>query len=531
MNHFDEMTALLCLEGQLDAAHGQEVRAHAASCAVCRELLHALESEGMWLRKALEEDEESVPARLMEAPARGGAPWGWITGLGFAAGGVYTVWSGFIEPVRVQAEQAGFTQGNLLTMLFFSGAFWKGWDAMRSLMEFLAIATLGAIVIWLLRRHLRRMTTVAVMMGAIGFALAMPHSASAGETRHGDPNYTLRAGEEIKTDLIVFADNTRIEGDVDGDLIVWSRNVTVSGHVKGDIIGFAQEFRISGPVDGNVRAWAQTLSITSTIAKNMMAWTETIELEQKAKVGGSLMSGARDVELNGEVGGDFMAAADTVEIGGSVGRNAKVRSSRLSLGPSSEVRGQLQYKGRREAEVASGAKLGSPIDFTQWKRGPDYQSPRYYLHQLLFWGASLLFGIVLLLLAPGFFLDAEKACNRFGLATGFGILFLLATPLAALLMCVTIVGIGVGITALFLYVIALYAAQVFVGSWLGDKILGESHGTASTIGRLALGLAIIHTVKLVPYLHVFVAAVVVVWGMGAMALAVYKNLRAAPVAV
>jgi hypothetical protein len=96
---------------------------------------------------------------------------------------------------------------------------------------------------------------------------------------------------------------------------------------------------------------------------------------------------------------------------------------------------------------------------------------------------------------------------------------------------VTIVGIGVGITALFLYVIALYAAQVFVGSWLGDKILGESHGIASTIGRLALGLAIIHAVKLVPYLHVFVAAVVVVWGMGAMALAVYKNLRAAPVAV
>ena len=44
MNHFDEMTALLCLEGQLDAAHAQEVRAHAASSAVCRELLHALEN-------------------------------------------------------------------------------------------------------------------------------------------------------------------------------------------------------------------------------------------------------------------------------------------------------------------------------------------------------------------------------------------------------------------------------------------------------------------------------------------------------
>jgi cytoskeletal protein CcmA (bactofilin family) len=530
MNHFDEMTGLLCLEGQLDAAHAQEVRAHAATCAACRELLHALESEGVWLRKALEEDEESVPARLMEAPARGGAPWGWITGLGFAAGGIYTVWSSFIEPVRVQAEQAGFSQGNLLTMLFFSGAFWKGWDAMRSLMEFLAIATLGTIVIWLLRRHLRRVTTFAVMMGAIAFALTMPPSAMAGETRHGDPNYTLRAGEEIKTDLIVFADNTRIEGDVDGDLLVWSRNITVSGHIKGDIIGFGQEIRISGPVDGNVRAWAQTLSISSTIARNVTAWTEATELEQKARVGGSLMSGSSDVESNGAVAGDFMAGADTVEIGGSLGRNAKIRSSRLTFGSNAEVKGQVQYRGRHEAEVATGAKLGSPIDFTQLKEGPDYQSARFYWHQLLFWGASLLFGIVLLLLAPGFFFDAQTACNRYGLTTGFGILFLLATPIAAVVLCITVVGIGLGVSALFLYVIALYATQIFVSSWLGEKILGASQGIAATIGRLALGLAIIHAVKLVPYLHYFVASVVLVWGMGAMVVAVYKNLRPVPAA-
>jgi cytoskeletal protein CcmA (bactofilin family) len=528
MNHFDEMTGLLCLEGQLDAAHAQEVRAHAATCAACRELLHALESEGVWLRKALEEDEESVPARLMEAPARGGAPWGWITGLGFAAGGIYTVWSSFIEPVRVQAEQAGFSQGNLLTMLFFSGAFWKGWDAMRSLMEFLAIATLGTIVIWLLRRHLRRVTTFAVMMGAIALALTMPPSAMAGETRHGNPNYTLHAGEEIKTDLIVFADSTRIEGDVDGDLIVWSRNVTVSGHIKGDIIGFAQEFRISGPVDGNVRGWAQTLSISSTIGKNVTAWTETTELEQTARVGGSLMAGARDVELNGQVGGDFMVGADTVEIGGSVGRNVNVRSGSLSLGSNSEIKGQTKYRGHREAEVSSGAKLGSPIDFTQAKEGPDYRSGRYYWHQLLFWGASLLFGIVLLLLAPGFFFDAERACSQFVIALGFGILFFAAIPIAAILLCITIVGIGLGVSAALLYVIVLYAAQVFVSCWLGEKILGASQGIAATIGRLALGLAIIHVLKLVPYLHYPVAFLVLFWGMGAMALAVYKNMRSMP---
>ena len=165
MNHFDEMTMLLYIERQLDDAHAQEVRAHAASCSECRKLLSALEHEGLWLRESLTVEDESVPAHLISPPERGSAPWGWITALGLAAGGVYTVWNGIIEPAQSRAAEAGFTQGNLLTMLFFSGAFWKGWDAMRSLMEFTAMATLGVVLIWLFRRYFRRATTYAVEIG------------------------------------------------------------------------------------------------------------------------------------------------------------------------------------------------------------------------------------------------------------------------------------------------------------------------------------------------------------------------------
>ncbi len=100
MNHFDEMTVLLYLEGQLDAEHAREVKEHAASCPSCRALLGALESEGVWLRESLSAEDESVPARLVAAPERGAAPWGWLTALGLGAGGAYTVWTGFGEPGR-----------------------------------------------------------------------------------------------------------------------------------------------------------------------------------------------------------------------------------------------------------------------------------------------------------------------------------------------------------------------------------------------------------------------------------------------
>jgi len=525
MNHFDEMTVLLFLEGQLDAEHAREVKHHAASCSSCRALLSALESEGVWLRESLAAEDESVPARLVGAPQRGGAPWGWLTALGLGAGGAYTLWTGFIEPWQAQAEQAGFTQGNLLTMLFFSGSFWKGWDAMRSSMEIMAMAALGLVVMWLVRRRFRRATTFAVVMATALCAVVLPPPAAAADIEHSKSTYTLAAGQVVKTDLIVAADRTVIDGDVDGDLIAWSRSIIVNGRVKGDVLGWGQSVTINGVVDGNVRAACETLTISGTVGKNAMAWSGDVNLDHKGKIGGSATIGAGNGELNGSIGGDVLAFIGGLEIDGPIGGNVRVQAGTLSIGSGAVISGTTKYKGRKAAEVAVGAKLASPIEFTEHKHGPDRASPRYYWHQALHWGASFVFGLVLLLIAPPFFYDVANACKKVGPTSGLGVLFLLATPVAAILVCITIVGIPVGIAALFLYVIALYSAQVFVGSWLGERILGAAVGFGPALGRLALGLAIIRLLRLIPFLGALVAAIVLVWGLGALVLTLYRYMR------
>jgi cytoskeletal protein CcmA (bactofilin family) len=526
MNHFDEMTMLLYIERQLDDAHAQEVRAHAASCSECRKLLSALEHEGLWLRESLTVEDESVPAHLISPPERGSAPWGWITALGLAAGGVYTVWNGVIEPAQSRAAEAGFTQGNLLTMLFFSGAFWKGWDAMRSLMEFTAMATLGVVLIWLFRRYFRRATTYAVVMAAILCALALPRPATAGEMRHGNPNYTLPAGQEIKNDLFVAADRVVIDGDVDGDLIVSSRNIIVNGHVKGDIIAMAQTLEMNGTVDGNIRATCETLTVAGLVSKNVMDWSGHMILDPKGRIGGSATIGAGDASLDGHIGGDLLAFLGELEIDGSVGGNARIEGRRLTVGSNANIAGATHYEGRNPADVASGAKVGSPIVFVERHHGPDRASPRYYWHHVLLWGASFVFGLALLLLAPGFFYDVANACKRVGPTSGLGVLFVLATPVAAFLMCFTIVGIPLAIATMFLYFIGWYSAQVFVGTWLGEKILGPGVGVGPTLGRLALGLAILRAIYLIPFLGALTRfGFVLIWGLGALVLALYRYMR------
>jgi hypothetical protein len=89
------------------------------------------------------------------------------------------------------------------------------------------------------------------------------------------------------------------------------------------------------------------------------------------------------------------------------------------------------------------------------------------------------------------------------------------------------VGLGVGIVSILLWIIAIYAAQIFVGAWIGEKILGAKVGVGAATARLALGLAIIHAVQMVPipFERPLIGLVVTAWGLGALSLAIYKNVR------
>ncbi len=524
-NHFDEVTALLYLEQQLDPGRAGEVSAHLGACPACRGLLHALESESLWLRTALAAEEEPVPAYLTAAPQRSETHWGWIAAFALAMGGLYTLWSGFLQPWYAEASQAGFTQGNLLTMLFFSGAFWKGWDSMRTLLEFLPLATLGAIGIWALRKQWRHFTPIAFVIGALIFALALPPSAVAAEIHHGDPSYTLPAGQEVKTDLIVAGERARIDGDVDGDLIVFSPSVTVNGHIKGDILGFGQEIQVNGPVDGNVRVWCQSLTINSSVAKNVMSWSGRTELAEKATVGGTLTMFSGSAELDGRIAGDLLAYVGDLDLNGTLGGDANIRGDRLTIGSTAQILGQTKYRGRRKPQISEGAKLASPIEVTLRKPGPDYSQISYYWHAVLLWGASFLFGLLLLFLFPAFFARAVSNANKAGVSIGLGILLLFATPIVGFIACITIVGLGVGIATLLAYAIAVYAAHIFVASWLGEKMLGIGSGVGPAIGRLALGLAILRVLVMVPYARVIIGLLIIVWGLGALALAIHRSIR------
>lgn len=530
MDHLDEMTCLLYAERQLDRARAQVVSAHAQDCAKCRTLLRALERESRLLTRAMLEEDEPLPSRLAEFQERARKSFGWIWGVAFglAATGVYALYTTFVEPAQLRLEQAGFGGTSLLSLLVFQGAFWKGWQSMVTLFEVLAMVTVAGFAAVIFRRRLRRGSALALVLAGLCAALALPAPASATEFHKGEI-YELAKDQTVKSDIFITGARARIDGNVEGDVFFFGQSIEIDGHIKGDAILFAQSARITGQIDGNIRSFANNLTITGTVQRNVLTFNETLNLDSAGKVDGSLTVFGQTVSVDGHLGRDLLAMAGETIISGTINGEVRAKGRNMSIASSAQVSGPIRYEGDNPASVSSGAKLASPVEFTKMRHKSQYTEGHYYVWRIIWTAAFVLFGLVLFLLLPKFASEVVRAGERFGAPVGLGVLVFFGVPIAAVIACVTVVGIPLGVLTLGLWILAIFCAEIVVGTVVGNWILGKPVDTWGLIGRMALGFVIVRIVY-TPLAQVHVIGVLVglgiwVWGIGAIALALYNRLQ------
>ena len=533
MIHFDEMACLLYLEGQLEPSRAREMTVHIGECMACRTLLHALERESHVLSAALLEDNEAMPARLLTARSWGVPSWVWTLAFGVCAFGAYWLWADSVDPWLQQLSNAGFGGTDFMSMLLFSGAFWEGWSYMIDVLQVAAVVLVGVAALGLLRRRIRRPTAIAVVMSlmALALALALPQHAAATEVRR-DESVIVPTTEVIHTDLIASGASVRVDGTVEGDLIAFTGTLIVTGHVTGDIIAFAGQMRMEGTVDGNIRVISHSVSIDGSVGKNVAFIGNTFDLTERGQVGGSLITIDSDADLDGRIHRDLLGLISRTNLDGAIGGQMWLRGRNLRIGTNGEIAGRATYRGTRKPIIASGAKLASPLQIeTQGEtRRFIVTGVRVLINEIVGFGAALLLGVLLVTVLPGFFRTTLQETGRIGLPIGVGALALvIGVFLLVLGVLLILVGVGAGLAGVLAYAPILYVAQIFVGAWVGNRILGEaSSATGVVIGRIALGLLILHVAGLIPVLGGLIWLTVGLWGTGAVLLSFYRMSRAEP---
>jgi cytoskeletal protein CcmA (bactofilin family) len=341
--------------------------------------------------------------------------------------------------------------------------------------------------------------------------------------------YELSKDETVKTDLMVTCARGRIDGTVEGDVFFFGQSIEIGGHIKGDAIVFAQSVRISGQIDGNVRSFANNVTITGTVAKNILTFNEIFTLDSAGKVAGSLTAFAQTIGIDGHLGRDVLAFDGDTIISGAVDGEIRVKGDNMSIVSSAQVGGPIHYEGENPARVASGAKLASPVDYTVRVHKSEYKEGHYYLWRVIWTAAFILFGLVLFLLLPKFAEETVSAGERVGAPLGLGLLVFFAVPIAAIISCITVVGIPLGLLTLGLWMLAINCAEIVVGTVIGNWIFGRTSDTWGLIGRMAAGFTLVRIVY-TPLAHLHVIGILAglgiwMWGMGAIALALYGRVQ------
>jgi len=355
------------------------------------------------------------------------------------------------------------------------------------------------------------------------FCLAVP--ALAFDFR-GAETVTVADVEVIDDDLYAGANVIIIEGTVDGDFWAAANTIAVGGVVSGSTMAAGRMVAVHGDIGHAVRAVGETISISGNVEGDLMAGCAALDTATSARIGGDLLLGAGNARIDGLVEGDIRGRGGSVSIGGEVRGDIELEVETLTIESTADIQGSLVYTSENKADIQSGAKVaGVTTHKLPEKERDGAESSAFAFLSDVKWKfigflMALLTGLVVILLAPRWLASvAEAVRSRPGPSAGWGALILFVTPIAAIVTCITIIGIPLGLMVLALWGMAIYLAQIPVGLFVGKLIVGRSRdveGKGIMVAALALGLVLIKLLRLVPYLGFFIGVVVVLFGLGAV---------------
>jgi cytoskeletal protein CcmA (bactofilin family) len=342
----------------------------------------------------------------------------------------------------------------------------------------------------------------------------------AAEVRSGD-TLTVASGEVIDDDLYITGGEITVDGTINGDLVAFGGAITVNGSVNGGVIAAGGTVVLNGKVARAVRAAGGDLSISGAVGGDLVVAGGQVKVTSTASIGGDVLLGAGSVRIAGPVRGYIKGGSGDVVLSSEVGEDVELGVDRLTLASTAVIRGDLTYISEDEASVQPGSQVMGQTTHRLPEARPEKLAPAFgIVGRVLGFVMALIVGIIIILVARRRASSiADSVRDKPWQSLGWGALVLIATPIAILLVLITVIGIPLGLIGLALYLIALYLAQVFVALTIGSLILRRSAADENQgllIGALAIGLAILSLLGLIPYLGFFIGLATVIFGLGAL---------------
>lgn len=338
--------------------------------------------------------------------------------------------------------------------------------------------------------------------------------------------------------------NVRLAAPVKGDFYAAGGRVTVDQSVAGDATLAGGAVTVRAAVGEDLRAAGGDINIESTVGGELYASGGNITLSNAAVVADAATLYGGNVNIEGKINGPLTVYAQKVIVNAEVARDVEINAEEIELGPRAKLGAALRYPANAQFKTAEGVVIGGAITRGDSMNGRRDTHPDREWHGEMMgagpsWAGAAASFIALLATSALFLLVFTGFSQRASYRTrttpwpalGAGVAVLLGTPMLAMLLMITLIGIPLGIALMMLFplmllmgcVVGVFSISQRVQQAVEKETLNT--GIAARLGFFALTLLLVLLLGSVPFIGALILVAIMLLGTGACALELYHQVR------
>lgn len=373
-------------------------------------------------------------------------------------------------------------------------------------------------------------------------------AAAAFRVVHGEK---IVISAPVHEDIYIVGGTVIINAPVFGDLVIAGGTVAINDSVVSDIIVAGGEIAFNGVVMDDLRCAGGNIRINNNVAGDVLISGGTVTIHSNAKVGGLIVGGG-NVTVDGNVDGEARITAGRCVLNGQFSKNIDCRGGSIT------VNGIIKGPSVLSAEnIIIGNNAAFFSDVRYWNKtghlifgsslrncnavyDPSLQMAAgkwYYLGAATVLGVLWYLGMALLMIfiIQYLFLSsmkvaAEKTSSDTLKSFGAGLLFFIGVPFAAVIACITLVGIPVGLLLLLAYMVLVLLASVITSvvgaNWYNIRT-GQRWTKLQLVWSAFVLFILIKLFLSVPFLGAVTNAILVCTAFGGIVLAARREAKTA----
>ncbi len=359
--------------------------------------------------------------------------------------------------------------------------------------------------------------------------LAFPASVSAAEKE-----IMLGKDQIHQGDYFAAAEKVIISGTVNGDLYAGAGEVLIDGTVNGDALVGGGMIKILGTIEQDLRAGGGEVTLNGTIGRNASIGSGNLTFSSESIIYGNLVLGTGNANISGNLDGDLTVGTGQLTISGPIKGNVKAGAGNITLTDKAIINGDLTYWSESDATIATGSsilgetiKKQPPQQFSKEVDKLKSKAPKMKLGtSLIGLFSHLLVGLLIIALFPKLPSNLNKIIDQKPWESlGWGLMILFFTPIVAILLLITVIGIPLGFLAILAYATIIFLSKTVVAFWLGSTLAKHINKKLSAGWQLVIGLSVLYLLLLVPVIKIFTKVATLLLGTGTASLAIKKSLQ------